>query len=75
MEDALVLGEELSRHSEVPAALQAFHARRQGRVRQVVQRALENSRRMATPTTFYPSLTGQRVPASESMYGFLAAAP
>ena len=75
MEDALVLSEELARHSDVPAALQAFHSRRQGRVRQVVQRALENSRRMATPTSFYPTLPGRRVPASESMYGFLTAAP
>jgi len=77
MEDALVLGEELSRQSDVPATLHAFHTRRQGRVRQVVQRALENSRRMTSTTVSlrYPSLPGQRVPASESMYGFLTAPP
>ena len=75
MEDAVVLGEELSRDSDVPAALQAFHARRQMRVRQVVQRALQNSRRMATSTSLDTSLAGQRVPASESEYGFLTAPP
>jgi FAD-dependent urate hydroxylase len=75
MEDALVLGEELSRDSDVSAALQSFHTRRQKRVREVVQRALENSRRMATPTGIYGSKTGQRVPASESQYGFLTAPP
>jgi 2-polyprenyl-6-methoxyphenol hydroxylase-like FAD-dependent oxidoreductase len=75
MEDALVLGEELSRDRDVPAALQSFHTRRQMRVRQVVQRALENSRRMATSAGLYPSVTGQRIPASESQYAFLTAPP
>jgi FAD-dependent urate hydroxylase len=75
MEDAVVLGEELSRNIEVSGALQAFHTRRQMRVRQVVQRALENSRRMATSAGLYASFTGQRIPASDSQYSFLTAPP
>jgi 2-polyprenyl-6-methoxyphenol hydroxylase-like FAD-dependent oxidoreductase len=75
MEDAVVLGEELSRNIEVSGALQTFHTRRQMRVRQVVQRALENSRRMATSAGLYASFTGQRIPASDSQYSFLTAPP
>ena len=65
MEDAVVLGEELARAPDVTAAFQAFHARRQPRVREVVRIALENSRRMATGEQ-------RRLPASESDYKFLA---
>jgi 2-polyprenyl-6-methoxyphenol hydroxylase-like FAD-dependent oxidoreductase len=72
MEDAVVLGEELSRVGDVPTALQAFHARRQPRVREVVRIALENSRRMAASTSLYASPIGRRIAASESMYKFLA---
>ena len=72
MEDAVVLGEELSRASDVPTALRAFHARRQPRVREVVRIALEASRRMAASTSLYASPIGRRIAASESMYKFLA---
>ena len=72
MEDAVVLGEELSRVSDVPIALQAFHARRQPRVREVVRTALESLRRMAASKSLYTSPFGRRVAASESVYKFLA---
>jgi 2-polyprenyl-6-methoxyphenol hydroxylase-like FAD-dependent oxidoreductase len=72
MEDAVVLGEELARANDVPAALQAFHTRRQPRVREVVRIAIENSRRIATGTSLYGSPIGRRVRASESLYKFLA---
>ena len=72
MEDAVVLGEELSRASDVPTALRAFHARRQPRVREVVRIALEASRRMAASTSLYASPIGRRIAASESMYKFIA---
>ena len=72
MEDAVVLGEELSRVSDVPIALQAFHARRQPRVREVVRIALEASRRIAASTSLYASPIGRRIAASESKYKFLA---
>ena len=72
MEDAVVLGEELSRVSNVPTALQTFHARRKPRVREVVRIALENSRRMAASKSLYASPIGRRIAASESMYKFLA---
>src|SRR5262249_43504050 len=72
MEDAVVLGEELSRSTDVRTALQAFHPRRQPRVREVVRIALENPRRIAASTSLYASPIGRRIAASESMYKFLA---
>jgi 2-polyprenyl-6-methoxyphenol hydroxylase-like FAD-dependent oxidoreductase len=59
MEDAVVLGEELSRVSDVPTALRAFHARRRPRVREVVRIALDASRRMAASISLYASPIGR----------------
>jgi 2-polyprenyl-6-methoxyphenol hydroxylase-like FAD-dependent oxidoreductase len=76
MENAVVLGEELSRQGDVVAALQTFRTRREKRVRQVVQLALETSRRIAkSGGSFYASAIGKRVPVSESMYRFLTTPP
>jgi hypothetical protein len=45
-------------------------------VRQVVQMALETSRRIAkSGGSFYASAIAKRVPASESMYRFLTTPP
>jgi 2-polyprenyl-6-methoxyphenol hydroxylase-like FAD-dependent oxidoreductase len=44
VEDALVLGEELARASDVPAALAAYEARRFARCQLVVENALQISR-------------------------------
>lgn len=74
LEEALVFGEELSRFSDVPTALRAFHARRQPRVREVVRIALESSRRVAASKSPYTSRFRRRVAASESLYKFLARA-
>ena len=76
MEDAVVLGEELSSQGDVVAALQTFRTRREKRVMQVVQLALESSRRIAkSEGSLYASAIVKRVPASESMYKFLTAPP